>query len=100
MKALTTGWQERKEVSKCRMCSERKSNVVSQTSVRERQEGESGAQVDQVLPIGAVSPALCVKHGKRALSHVDKENRAISGISEVRVSQEVGNLFLEAAVKI
>lgn len=86
MKALTTGWQERKEVGKCRVCSERKSNVVSQLSVRERQEGESGAQVDQILPVGAVSPALWVKHGKRALLHVDKENRAISGISKVRAS--------------
>ena len=53
LEALTGGWQERKEVGKRRVCSGKKSGEASRRSVTKRQEGESGAQVDQVLPTRA-----------------------------------------------
>lgn len=58
LEALTGGWQEKKEVGKHRVRSGKKSGEASQRSVRKRQEGESGAQVDQVLPTRAAWKAM------------------------------------------
>lgn len=61
-------------------------------SLRERQKGESGAQVDQVLPTRAVSHVLCVSRLARPLGLLPGE-RCHLWHPEVGLIQEAGNPF-------